>query len=527
MVVSASAAEAVAQAIPSKKPSTRPLAENVKAAESPEIARFRARVDTALSVQGADKGTWGILVTDAATGSVIFARNADSYFMPASNAKLFTTALVLATLGPDFRVKTTVASSAMIDTNGVLNGDLVLIGGGDANLSNRKFPFLRKEERDGPPEKALAEFADQVAARGVKEITGDVVGDDSLFQPERFPSGWAIDDMQWSYGAAVSAIAVNDNVFTVELWPGAREGEPSRYEAGVAADFYTIENSVRTSAAGVEEKLAATRDPGSRLIRLSGTIPAGARPRVLTFAVERPAEYAAALLTHLLAQRGIKLDGSARARHAGDPPLGEAPPQNILAERASQALSDDVRLTNKNSENLHAELMLLLAAHERTGTTSYDEAVKFAAGFFASVGIAEGDVSLSDGSGLSRKDLVTPRALVQILRFAAAQPWSELYRTSLPEAGEDGTLSERMKNTPAAGRVFAKTGTIGHTNTISGYATTIKGGRLIFAVMGNNNTLHAQDADKVLDAIVVAMTEELSPVPVGKGTKGCKGCSGK
>ena len=169
--------------------------------------------------------------------------------------------------------------------------------------------------------------------------------------------------------------------------------------------------------------------------------------------------------------------------------------------------------------------MLLLAAHERTGAVSYDDAMKFAAGFFSTAGIAPGDVSLNDGSGLSRKDLVTPRALVQILRFAASQPWGELYRASLPEAGEDGTLAERMKNTPAAGRVFAKTGTIGHTNNVAGYATTVKGGHLIFAIMGNNNNLHAADANRVLDAITIAMVEELG-TGGGRGSKGCRGCKG-
>ena len=124
-------------------------------------------------------------------------------------------------------------------------------------------------------------------------------------------------------------------------------------------------------------------------------------------------------------------------------------------------LSDEVRLTNKNSENLHAELMLLLAAHEKVGATTYEEAEKFATDFFRTAGIADGDVALSDGSGLSRRDLVTPRAIVQLLSYAATQSWGELYRSSLPVAGEDGTLAERMKNTPAAGRVFAKTGTFG------------------------------------------------------------------
>ncbi len=477
-------------------------------AEAKDAARFQERVETLLSGAGVEKGYWGILVTDAATGKVLFARNADSYFMPASNAKLFTTALALVALGPDFRVKTTVISSSVPNTDGVLHGDLQLIGAGDANLSNRKFPFEKREEREGPSEKVMAEFADAVAARGIKEITGDVIADDSLFLPERYPSGWAIDDMQWSYGAAVSAITVNDNTFTIELRPGAKEGQPARLDTGFAADFYTLENSVITSAANVEEKLAVARDPGSRVIRLTGSIPAGAHVRVLTLAIEQPAEYVAALLAHLLEERGVKVDGEARARHAGDPPEVAPAAPTILTEHVSHPLSDDLRLTNKNSENLHAELMLLLAAHEKTGAAGYDDALKFASSFYLSAGVAEGDITLSDGSGLSRKDLVTPRAVVQLLRFAAEQPWAEVFRTSLPVAGEDGTLTDRMKGTPAAGRIFAKTGTIGRTNALSGYAETLSGERLIFSILGNNDSVHVQDANRVIDAIAVAMVEE-------------------
>jgi serine-type D-Ala-D-Ala carboxypeptidase/endopeptidase (penicillin-binding protein 4) len=508
-----------AQSRPSLGQNSQRAAPAAHSPERPDVARFSRRLEMSLAAPGPDKGFWGVLVTDAATGEVLYARNDGNYFAPASNAKLFTTALALATLGPNHRTHTTLTTSGTIDGNGVLNGDLVLTGSADANLSNRIFPYEKRPERKGPPEKALAEFADAVAARGIKEITGNIVVDDSLFQPERFPSGWAIDDMQWSYGGAVSAIVVNDNTFTIELWPGDREGEPARYDAGLATDFYTIENSVRTTARGTEEKLAVTRDPGSRLVWMTGTVPAGENRRVLTLAVEQPAEYVATLLGHLLALRGVKTDGATRARHFGDPPLPVSPDHAVLLDRTSVPLSDDVRLTNKESENIHAELLLLLAAHEKTGATTYEDALKFATGFYTSAGIDGSDLVLSDGSGLSRKDMVTPRAIVQILRYAASQPWAESYRSSLPVAAEDGTLAARMKNTAAAGRVFAKTGTIGHVNALSGYATTLSGAHLIFSIVGNNNNLKAQAADAVLDAIAVAMVEELEPAAEMKRKK--------
>jgi serine-type D-Ala-D-Ala carboxypeptidase/endopeptidase (penicillin-binding protein 4) len=513
MVVCGSAARIAAQSRLSEIADATVPAAASKAAVRSDVERFRQRAEAALTATGAEKGEWGVLVADAATGDVLYARNADAYFMPASNAKLFTTALALATLGPDYRVRTTVESSGAMDANGVLTGDLVLVGRGDANLSNRKFPFDKKEEREGPSEKILAGFADSVVARGVKEITGDVIADDSLFQHEKFPSGWLVDDILWSYGAAVSAIAVDDNTFSLEIRPGAKEGDAARFDTGLAGDFYTVDNLIRTGARGSEEKLAVARDPGSRVIHLSGTMPLDAQTRRLTIAIEEPAEYAASLLVHLFEARGVKIDGHSRARHAGDAPISADAPQTILAEHTSVPLSDEVRLTNKNSENLHAELLLLLAAHEKAGATDYEDALKFASDFFRTAGIADGDVALSDGSGLSRKDLVTPRSVVQLLRYAASQPWGGLYRSTLPVAGEDGTLSDRMKNTPAAGRVFAKTGTIGRGNTLSGYATTVHGARLAFSILGNNNNLHAQDANKVLDAICVAMVEELEPAP--------------
>jgi D-alanyl-D-alanine carboxypeptidase/D-alanyl-D-alanine-endopeptidase (penicillin-binding protein 4) len=513
--VSAGGRVAVAQTPP---PPATPVGSEIagakaKSLERADVVRFRKRVEAALNSSGADKGVWGVLVTDAASGTVLYALHPDSYFAPASDAKLFTTAIALATLGPDFRVRTAIGASGTLGNDGVLNGDLILIGGGDANLSNRKFPYEKKVERDGPPEKALADLADAVVARGVKQIAGDVIADDSLFALERFPSGWTIDDMVWSYGAPVSAIAINDNSFTLEVRPGGKEGDLAVLALEPALDFYMIQNTVRTGASGSEEKLAIAREPGSRTFHLSGALPRGAEPRKLLLAIEEPAEYAAALLARLLEARGVQIHGAVRARHA---PAASAPdppsmPPTILAEHTSPPLAADVLVTNKMSLNLHAELLLRLAAYQKAGATTAEDALKFAADFFTKAGIADGDVVMSDASGLSRKDLVTPSAVVQILRYAATQPWGEVYRSSLPVAGEDGTLSDRMKNTAAMGRIFAKTGTVEHVHALSGYATSVRGAHLVFSILENNDHLHAQQANAVIDAIAVAMVEELGP----------------
>ncbi len=237
-------------------------------------ARFAARVEALLGTTPTNKGEWGLLVVDAESGETLFAQNADKYFVPASNMKLFTTALALAKLGPEYRFHTTLETRGAISSEGVLNGDLALVGRGDPNLSNRKFPYELKEEFDGPPEKALVELADALAATGVKEISGDVIGDDSYFPRERYPNGWEIDDMVWEYGAAISSIVVDDNTVTLTLTPGEQAGNPVQAAVTPATPDFTVENEVVTSAADVKPDLTLTREPGSNLVVVKGSLPA-------------------------------------------------------------------------------------------------------------------------------------------------------------------------------------------------------------------------------------------------------------
>ncbi|GAC1662075.1 MAG: D-alanyl-D-alanine carboxypeptidase/D-alanyl-D-alanine-endopeptidase [Candidatus Acidiferrum sp.] len=463
------------------------------------------------------KSTWGMLIVDAESGKILFQQNADKYFMPASNMKLFTTALALAKLGPDYRFHTTLETSGEISPDGILAGDLVLVGRGDPNLSNRKFPYELKEEFDGPPDKVLGELADGLVTRGVKEISGDVIVDDSYFPRERYPHGWEIDDTVWQYGAAISAIAVNDNTVTVTLLPGERAGDAVQVSVTPPTRDFAVKNDVATSPTGVKPELSLTRESGANLVVIHGVLPATSAPRKLVLAITEPADHAATLLKNLLEAREVRVAGAARARHqVPEAPIavatGSSPAAGttVLAEHVSVPLRDEIKLVNKISENLHAELLLRTAARQSGAWSKPEELEKFTSDFYMSAGIAAEDVIQTDGSGLSRQDLVTPRAIVTLLKYARSQTWFDSYLVSLPVAGVDGTLQERMKNTTAAGRVHAKTGSVEHVKALSGYADTPSGRRLIFSFMVNNGGGKSHEAIEVLDKLCVVMLEDFN-----------------
>jgi D-alanyl-D-alanine carboxypeptidase/D-alanyl-D-alanine-endopeptidase (penicillin-binding protein 4) len=488
-----------------------PATPSQAAPERTNVPRFRERAETILKASGTDKVYWGALIIDADTGETLYALNAERYFKPASTVKLFTSAMALAALGPSFRSRTTIESTGLLDGTGLLRGDLVLVGRGDANLSNRVFPFGKEAQHSGPADQALVSLAEQVVAHGVKQIRGDIVADDSYFELTRYPSGWTVDDTVWSYGAAVSAIAINDNALTLEVLPGARVGLRAQIAWNPWPGLYSLRNQTRTVAAGsADAMLSLARDPESKVFVLGGTVAARAPVRLLQVAVPEPAELAAVQLKKILEARGVKITGRSRARHAGEPDVSENTGQTkIFAERFSPTLAEDLRLTNKLSQNLHAELMLRVAARETAKAMTMDDALKFAAQFCEQIGIAPGDVTLSDGSGLSRNGLVTPQSVAKLLSYAVKQPWGQALISSLPIAGEDGTLEYRMKGTAAVGRVQAKTGTINSAAGLAGYATSLRGERLVFAFYGNNNPGTARDSTTVLDALCVAMVEEL------------------
>jgi len=504
-LLAASAAGACGVAQGQQTSSVSPTTANPGTGTVPAPARFALRAEQLVQTAPVDKGEWGLLVVDAKSGEMLYEKNADKYFVPASNMKLLTTALALDKLGADYRFRTTIETNGTLGADGMLRGDLFFVGRGDPNLSNRKFPFDTKEEFDGPPDRVLAEMADAVVARGLKEITGDIVGDDSYFPRERYPDGWEIDDMVWEYGAAISAIVVDDNTVTLKLTPGEKAGEPAQWEIEPPTSEFVVKSEVTTVNAKEKAELRLTREPGSGRVTLSGTLPAKSAPHKLVLAIQEPAQHAAELLARLLSQRGVKLNGTVRAQHEPDP--AEAT-RAMLVEHLSIRLGDSVKLVNKISQNLHTEVLLRTAARQRGRWEDSEDLLKFAREFYAKAGIVPDDVVQTDGSGLSRHDMVTPRAFVTLLTFAQEQPWFAEYYASLPVAGVDGTLNERMKNAGIAGRIHAKTGSVAHVRTLSGYADTPGGRRLIFSFLSNNENVKGREVHETIDGLCVAMMEE-------------------
>jgi D-alanyl-D-alanine carboxypeptidase/D-alanyl-D-alanine-endopeptidase (penicillin-binding protein 4) len=307
-------------------------------------------------------------------------------------------------------------------------------------------------------------------------------------------------------------------------------GEPATVLTEPRAAIDTMSYEIATGPAGSESEFAVVRQPGPRFILLRGTIPLNASPATLDLAMIQPAETSALALKQLLEARGVKVTGGVRAEHApppestpsGEPIIPRADPSpepasaTILAEHISQPLLEAIRVTNKESQNLHAELLLRAMGRERTGVGSTAAGLQVERAFLKEAGVVDGDVVLTDGSGLAPADLVTPRAMVALLRYVAAQPWGRDFILSLPVAGVDGTLQYRMNKTAASGRIEAKTGEIAHTRALSGYATTTRGEHLTFAIFYNNNPRSGAGTSTPIDAIANAMVEMLGPAPSAK-----------
>ena len=515
-------------------------------------ATLGQQIATLLAQPAVSRDHWGVMATTL-DGKPIYSLNEAQLFQPASNAKLFTTAAALALLGPNQKFTTRVEYGLVGSSAEMVDSDIVIVGSGDGNFSDRELPYRTPSEAKNFPRvvshplQYLAEFADEIEAAGVKRVTGDVVGDDTVFPWEPYPQGWSIDDMVWGYGAPVSGLSIADNQIKVMVRPGKTSADKPTFEwpMGIPTYYQIDTSALVTGSAKSGSHVQMEREVGSKLLRVYGSIAIDAEPNTEQIAIADPAEFAAIVLKELLEDRGVHVNGTARARHrlvARGPgfleesrgPLPELPTHPttpglssllsgkvscldacpIVLQHTSPPVQEDVVVTNKVSQNLHAELLLhhlgktfgqAYAGGNGGVDGSTAEGIRVVRQFLINAGIDQNDFIFFDGSGLSDHDLVTPRATAKLLQFATTQPWFDAWKASLPIGGVDGSLEARFPKPPLKNHVFAKTGTLGEARALSGYLDCASGRTVIFSIMVGNHLPGTNTDRDAMDKIVAAI----------------------
>ena len=446
---------------------------------------------------------WGVSVISLSDGKIIYERNGDKLFTPASNMKIYTTAVALDLLGSDYRWRTSVYSGADPDAAGTIQGDLILYGRGAPDL-------LSVNGKDNS--NTLEALALALEQRGVKRVHGNVIGDESYFRGEEIGEGWQWNDLQWYFGAEVSALSVNGNEVEISIRPPRGSEEKPTITSNDVDGYVHPNNDVAMVKRGERFTIGVKRGLSDNDVRVWGEFPLGSEGYGVRLAVHRPALWAARLFVRALKERGINVDGEASWRDWRMPQTARFNPDSSheLASVISKPLSQIIEVTNKESVNLNAELILRTLGRERGAMLSQPEPKERERGddeagaavvrlWLSRAGVVTDRLAIQDGSGLSRLDLVTPRASAQLLLAISRTASSGAFRESLPIAGTDGTLQGRLKS--LAGKVLAKTGSLTYDNSLSGYVTTSKGEILSFSIMCNDFVDHGGSV-KLIDQVV-------------------------
>jgi len=474
---------------------------------SPADFALTRDIDRAIDESDLTQTRWGVFVMSMNDGRVVYSRNSDKLFTPASNMKVYTTAVALDSLGADYRWRTSVYGDKQ-PNDGIVESDLTLYG--------RGAPDLRSTRRGDAP--SLDQLADQLVQSGVRQVRGNVVGDESHFRGELYGLGWQWNDLQWYFGAEPSALTVDENSFELTISPGNKSGSTANLAINHNSGFVHLTNNSTTAQRDATTTIGINRGLTDNEVRVWGEFPVSGRAFSAFLSIHNPALWAATLFKQALIARGIKVDGQPRSRDFRVAETEKFDPQKAieLAHQDSETLGEIVRRTNKESNNLFAELILRTLGKERGGsapdpdprknrTRGDDEAgIAVVKSWLGHANIRTRRLAIRDGSGLSRLDLVTPESTARLLAAIARTNSASVFHDSLPIAGRDGTLSGRLRR--EAGRIFAKTGTLTYDHSLSGYATTKNGEDLVFSIFCNDVT-DGSDAVRVIDEIAGLLAE--------------------
>ena len=478
---------------PATPPATAPAASPIGVSPSPvpsdALTRLRTELLQTTQTPGVQRGTWGILVRSLDRDEVLFELNPQTLLVPASIAKIVAVASAADAVGWDFRFTTTLRATGSI-TDGVLDGDLVVVGSGDPSIAGRGGTTLKP-------------FVDALRARGVRRITGRIVGDDNAIEEPRPALAWAWDDLGYPTGALFGALNAYENRMAVTVRPGSAEGAPTSLHVDPLVASRPLANRVVTGAAGSPQQLWPEQRPGEPFLTIAGSVPAGGNPGALTVSAGNPTSWFASVLRTELLRGGIDVVGDAWDIDDVVPPPRTADATALHVEHSAPLGQLAVPLL-KDSINLYGEAALRLNAAPGVLPTN-DAALDGLRQRLARWGIDLAGQQIIDGSGLSRRDVVAAETMMRVLQRVYEPAWGTPLLKALPVAGIDGTLASRMRGTPAQGNVRAKTGTMSNIRSLAGYVTTRDGERLAFVIMVNNFEGTGTAATEAVDAIAVRL----------------------
>jgi len=447
------------------------------------LLQLQQDIEATLAQPVLERATWGIVVRSVASGETFYSVNPHRLLMPASNMKIVTLAAAADRLGWNFSYETRLVAVGTIE-RGVLSGDLVVVGSGDPSL----------DDWDGDATRLFASWAKALKANGISTINGRIVGDDNAIDDDWLGFGWQWDDLDQSFASGIAALTFNENTVKVTIAPGAEESAPARVTLGAESSGLTLRNLSRTGAPSVPASIETRRLAGGRVFEVRGTMPLGTPPRSINAAVFNPTIYYVSALRAALVANGIQVRGE--AVDIDDVSMPALDSGRLILSYYSPPLPSLARTMMKLSQNLFAESLM------------YSTGADAARAVFEGWGIPRDEVLIADGSGLSRYNLVTAEAMATILmRVAGDERLREPFLVSLPIAGRDGSLDNRMKSTAAEGNARAKTGSFTNARALSGYLRTADGEPLVFSIIANNYNAPTALIDQATDSIVVRLAQ--------------------
>ncbi|HEX6213956.1 MAG TPA: D-alanyl-D-alanine carboxypeptidase/D-alanyl-D-alanine-endopeptidase [Vicinamibacterales bacterium] len=462
----------------------------------PPHEALRRDLSAILSDRAVDHGVWSAAVHSLRHGETLYSLNSFRLQVPASNQKQLTAAVAAERLGWDYRYTTRIFATGAIDSNGALNGDLVIVSDGDPTINPRH------------PERwaIFDEWGKQLAGKGIRTITGHLIGDDNAFEEPGWSPGWAWDDLAFGYGAAASALQYHENQVELLIGPGREAGARAIISVSPSGSGLIVDHQVATAVAGEPNRIMLLRTPGSQVLTVTGQVAFGSTPITEYAAVDNPTQVYLNAMRVAFGRQGVNIERTPVDIDAArpQPDMSKA---TLLVEDKSPPLGEIVDVTLKWSRNIYAETMLRSMAPDGApkstagGLVALEETLNDW-GIFGDYFIAK------DGSGLSRYDYLSADALAWLLTYVWMDPrHADLYRAAMPLFGVNGNVANRLKDTPASGRVWAKTGSMSQVRSLSGYLETLEGEPLVFAFIVNGFRIPSREIDAAMDKALMRLIQ--------------------